>query len=289
MENISWWSWLLMGGMAALILLFFFIWAFNKPENKPTEGKMEIENTGLWNDIKAEFHTLVLTLFYKAKSATFWIAVLLIVRGLQMGGIEGMILAALSSLGYTGKEAYQNVQFGKIKANGGNTKTTTTVASVAPQINEKQVVAPTPPNPSEILPPVPQSFDVEAFDKLVEEKANTDYLEANDITRYFAAQDKFNSTQWADEYHFRTAQDYLVNKAQAAFEYKFGYPYAEAEKHLADDKKCPYYSVANMARQMGIDYWYMLRMVEKTFDVAGVQYNDWAGQRLLNAMKYTRS
>ena len=287
MENISWWAWLIMGGMAALILLFFFIWAFNKPENKSTEAKMKAENPSLWDDVKAEFHTLVLTLFYKLKSATFWIAVVLIIVGLQTGGVEGMLMALLSALGYTGKEAYQNVRFGQLKGNG--TNKVTTIASVAPQLSEKQVISPAMAQPPPgILPPVPQPFDVEEFDKSVEEKAKENYLEANDITRYFAAQDRFNSSQWADEYHFKAAQDYLVKKAQAAFQFKFGYPYAEADKHLDDDKKCPYYSVANMARQMGPDFWFMLRMVEKTLDVAGVQYNNWAEQQLPNVGKYAR-
>lgn len=107
-------------------------------------------------------------------------------------------------------------------------------------------------------------FNAEEFDKLVEEKAKTDYLEANDITRYFAAQDLGNTSKWAGLYHQLAYQDYMVAKAMKAFEGKFGFPYAEADKHLADDKKCPYYSVDNMARQKGIDFWYMLRMVRQT-------------------------
>lgn len=107
-------------------------------------------------------------------------------------------------------------------------------------------------------------FNAEEFDKLVEEKAKTDYLEANDITRYFAAQDLGNTSKWAGLYHQLAYQDYMVAKAMKAFESKFGFPYAEADKHLADDKKCPYYSVDNMARQKGIDFWYMLRMVRQT-------------------------
>lgn len=116
------------------------------------------------------------------------------------------------------------------------------------------------------LPPAAAAipFNAEEFDQLVEEKAKRDYLEANDITRYFAAQDLGNTTKWASLYHQLAYQDYMVAKAFKAFEAKFGFPYAEAEKHLADDKKCPYYSVDNMARQMGIDFWFMLRMVRST-------------------------
>ena len=109
-----------------------------------------------------------------------------------------------------------------------------------------------------------QTFNAEEFDKLVEEKAKRDYLEANDITRYFAAQDLGNNTKYSGLYHQLASQDYLVAKAFKAFAAKFGYPYQEAEKHLADDGKCPYYSVDNMARQKGIDFWFMLRMVRQT-------------------------
>jgi hypothetical protein len=99
---------------------------------------------------------------------------------------------------------------------------------------------------------------------MVEEKAKQSYLEANDITRYFAAQDLGNTTRWASLYHQLAFQDYMVAKAFKAFEAKFGFPYAEADKHLADNKSCPYYSVDNMARQKGIDFWFMLRMVRNT-------------------------
>ncbi len=110
MSNIQW---AIGGGIVALLILFIVIY-FKKPEQM--EVKMKAETPSLWDDVQAEFHTLVLTIFWKAKSATFWIAVILIVVGLQTGGIEGMLMALLSSLGYTAKETYQNVRFGQMKA-----------------------------------------------------------------------------------------------------------------------------------------------------------------------------
>lgn len=108
------------------------------------------------------------------------------------------------------------------------------------------------------------SFNAEEFDAKVEDRAKQSYLEANDITRYFAAADLGNTARWASLYHQLAYQDYMVAKAMKAFQAKFGYPYAEADKHLADDNKCPYYSVDNMARQKGIDFWFMLLMVRRT-------------------------
>lgn len=112
------------------------------------------------------------------------------------------------------------------------------------------------------------SFDAEAFDSLVEAKAKETYLEANDMTRYFAAQALGDATKFQSQYQQMQYRDYMEDKALKAFQAKFGFPYAEADKHLADDKSCPYYSVDNMARQKGIDFWYMLRMVRNTLSIA---------------------
>lgn len=135
--DFSFMTWVIIIAGLILIIGLTIIWTRAFKEVK-TEDKMKAE-PDLWADVKAEFHTLVLTLFYKAKSATFWIAVILIVVGLERGGLEGMLMAMLSALGYTSKEAYQNVRFGQMKANA--TKPDTTIAPVAPQINEKQSTA----------------------------------------------------------------------------------------------------------------------------------------------------
>ncbi len=112
---MAWQVWAYFGVGIALLIGLIIIWVKAFKEIKKAEVKMNTEPS-LWDDVKAEFHTLVLTLFYKAKSATFWITVILIFVGLQQGGLNGMLMAVLSALGYTGKEAYQNVRFGKMKA-----------------------------------------------------------------------------------------------------------------------------------------------------------------------------
>lgn len=108
-------------------------------------------------------------------------------------------------------------------------------------------------------PPAP--FDPAAFDEKVEHRAPEVYLDANDMTRFFAARDLGARTPCT---YLNKAVDYwlyLLDKAHKAFICKFGFPYNEAEKHLGDDKSCPYYSVDNMARQRGIDYYAMLRQL----------------------------
>jgi len=113
------------------------------------------------------------------------------------------------------------------------------------------------PELAEETPPAP--FDPAAFDESVEQRAPEVYLDANDMTRFFAARDIGRSIRCT---YLNKAVDYwlyLLDKAHKAFICKFGFPYNDAENHLGDDKSCPYYSVENMARQRGIDYYAMLR------------------------------
>jgi len=255
--NMTLWMWAVAGVIIVIGLIIIWSKAFKKTN---TEVKMKAESD-LWADVKAEFHTLVLTLFYKAKSATFWIAVILIVVGLQKGGIEGMLMAVLSALGYTSKEAFQNVKFGQMKADKEllNSPIASTIAEKALLPNypsdsldvpEKQQVL----QPDKVVWSEP--FDVEWFARHVLEQAKN-WIEINDITRYFAAE------SWGGTYAYSQLSDFqkqgykdeLTKYALKAFEYKFDYPFDEAEKHLKDDKSCPYYSVENMARQKGHDYW----------------------------------
>lgn len=110
-------------------------------------------------------------------------------------------------------------------------------------------------------PEPPTPFDPAAFDESVEQRAPEVYLDANDMTRFFAARDLGRTIRCT---YLNKAVDYwlyLLDKAHKAFICKFGFPYNEAEKHLGDDKSCPYYSVENMARQRGIDYYAMLRQL----------------------------
>jgi len=108
-------------------------------------------------------------------------------------------------------------------------------------------------------------FDAETFERKLEARAAGTYLEVNPITIFFATQDKGRATKCR---HIDQALAYWqlhVDKSMKAFEHMFGFPYREADKHLADaDPGCPYYSVDNMARQKGIHFWNMLRTVRKT-------------------------
>jgi len=108
-------------------------------------------------------------------------------------------------------------------------------------------------------------FDAEAFERKLKARAASTYLEVNPITIFLAAQDKGKANKCR---HIDQALAYwqlLVDKSMEAFEHMFGFPYREADKHLADAKTgCPYYSVDNMARQKGIHFWNMLRTVRKT-------------------------
>ncbi len=121
---------------------------------------------------------------------------------------------------------------------------------------QAQLKAPDP-ELAESLSPTP--FDPTAFDEKVESRAPEVYLAANDMTRFFAARDIGRTAPCS---YLNKAVDYwlyLLDKAHKAFICKFGFPYNDAENHLGDDKSCPYYSVENMARQRGIDYYAMLR------------------------------
>jgi len=108
-----------------------------------------------------------------------------------------------------------------------------------------------------------EPFDMEAFDKKLEARAANTYLEVNPITVFFAAQDKGKATRCQHIEQALSYWDFLVDKSMKAFEHMFGFRYDEADKHLADDKTCPYYSVDNMARQKGIHFWNMLRTVRR--------------------------
>jgi len=108
-----------------------------------------------------------------------------------------------------------------------------------------------------------EPFDLESFDKKLEARAANTYLEVNPITVFFAAQDKGKATKCRHIDQSLSYWDFLVDKSMKAFEHMFGFRYDEADKHLADDKTCPYYSVDNMARQKGIHFWNMLRTVRR--------------------------
>jgi len=108
-------------------------------------------------------------------------------------------------------------------------------------------------------------FDAEAFEQKLKARAASTYLEVNPITVFFAAQDKGRATKCRHVDQALAYWQLLMDKSMKAFEHMFGFPYREADKHLADDDpKCPYYSVDNMARQKGIHFWNMLRTVRKT-------------------------
>jgi len=104
-----------------------------------------------------------------------------------------------------------------------------------------------------------EPFDAEAFGKNLETRAAKTSGVVNPATILYAAESKGKITKCYDLDNALLYWDMLCTKTEDAFSFIFGYPYSEAEKHLADDKTCPYYSVDNMARQKGIEYWAMLR------------------------------
>ena len=111
-------------------------------------------------------------------------------------------------------------------------------------------------------------FDVEDFagvdDRKLKNRAAQTYIEVTPVTVFFAAKDKGKTTRCKHIDQALSYWDFLRTKVLEAFEDMFGFPYAEADNHLADDdKECPYYSVENMARQKGIHYWAMLRNVRE--------------------------
>ena len=120
---------------------------------------------------------------------------------------------------------------------------------------------------ADILQPIAEEayfdpFDHEAFAKKLEARAARTYLEVTPATVYFASLDKGKSTRCQHLDQALAYWDFLVTRVRLAFTHMYGFPYEEADKHLADDNKdCPYYSVENMARQKGIHFWNMLRQV----------------------------
>ena len=110
-----------------------------------------------------------------------------------------------------------------------------------------------------------EPFDPQAFASKLDTRAARQYLEINPITTYFAAQDKGKITPCHHLDQALSYWDFLATKSREAFEHMFGFPFQDAEQHLADDNPdCPYYSVDNMARQKGIHNWTMLRNVRWT-------------------------
>lgn len=274
MSNLQW---TIAGAILGVLILFIIIYIITKKQT--TEVKMKAENPGLWDDVKVELHTLVLTLFYKLKSATFWIAVILIVIGLRTGGMEGMLMAILSALGYTGKEAYQNVKFGQMK---NERKVLETVRS--PRISENAPIIPDTTNPfaspekQQIPSPVPKPFDVKEFEEKVTSRALNVYGVENEITKFFAAIDMLGPLPLnPEDYKTSILFEAVAQHGLKAYEEKFGFEYAESELHLKDDKKCEYYSVSNMARQKGIDFWSMLIKVERALANANFPFYNWSG------------
>lgn len=107
-----------------------------------------------------------------------------------------------------------------------------------------------------------EPFDQEAFSKKLELRAAKTYLEVTPITVFFAAQDKGKQTKCQHIDQALAYWDFLLTKVREAFDHMYGFPYQDAEEHLAEDNpNCPYYSVENMARQKGIHFWNMLRNV----------------------------
>ncbi len=128
------------------------------------------------------------------------------------------------------------------------------------------------------LKPVPAPFDIKEFEERIEARATNVYGGSNEITKFFAATDLLGPLP-LDPADYKTAIlfEAVASHGLKAYKEKYGFDYEDSENHLLDNKKCPYYSVANMARQMGIDFWSMLIRVEKALDNAGFPNFDWSG------------
>jgi len=150
---------------------------------------------------------------------------------------------------------------------------------------------------AEILAPLAEEsyfdpFDQEAFSKKLQARAAKTYLEVTPTTLYFASLDKGKVTKCAHLDQALAYWDFLVMQVRAAFTHIYGFPYEEADTHLADhNKQCPYYSVENMARQKGIHFWNMLRQVRwisrKQQDLESLALTDIDWQAKLNPTDHT--
>ncbi len=225
------------------------------------------------NTVGAAFAWPVLSIPVGADTVTAITAIVLWVFGL-VTIYAPTIIATIANKKYTDSKTAQNIagiEAGTAMSNGQVVRVENTTP---PNPTNTGVVTEQPAKPSTSIFPI-KSFDTIKFAQEVEELAKSTYLEANDINRFFAASDHGRIVEWDSEYDQNLYNDYLVNMALKAFQAKFGFPLAEAEQHLADDAGkpggCAYYSVDNMARQKGIDFWNLLLMVRSTIDKATSQ------------------
>ncbi len=182
--------------------------------------------------------------------------------------LGAMLLSGIVYLTVEGVNDLQREKTNTARAHSGSAASVAQVPYRSP-VTQNGAVAILTPTDGQISPPGSfQPFDPQVFDERVELHAKQGYLEANDITRFFAAQDVGFATKCQHISQALAYWDYLVMRAHKAFEAKFGYPYEEADKHLKDDKTCPYYSVDSMARQKGADFWRMLLDLRRTIKCA---------------------
>lgn len=131
---------------------------------------------------------------------------------------------------------------------------------------------------SPIIEQVPLPFNQEDWEKRIDSYTASSYGIVTEITRFYASIDMLGSLP-PDPTDYTTALKFDISARHglAAYKEKFGFFYAESEKHLLDDKKCQYYSVPNMARQKGIDFWSMLIKVERALYNARFDCYNWSG------------
>lgn len=173
-----------------------------------------------------------------------------------------MLAMMLSGITYLVVEGIRDIQREKNQArlSPGMPAAAPDAAAAPPQFPHNTQPSPQPQNPQN-SPPQPvvwQPLDMSDIEARVEHLARDHYLESNEFTRLYAAESVGRHIPCVHIDQALQYWDYLVSLAHKAFEAKFGFPYQEADKHLADDKSCPYYSIDNMARQRGIDFWRML-------------------------------
>lgn len=171
-----------------------------------------------------------------------------------------MLAMMLSGITYLLVEGIRDIQREKNLSSPGTPATAPDSAVAPPQFPDTTQGSPPPQNPQNFTPQalVWQPLDMNDIEARVEHLAKDHYLEANEFTRLYAAESLGRHIPCVHIDQALQYWDYLVNLAHKAFEAKFGFPFQDADKHLADDKSCPYYSIDNMARQRGIDYWRML-------------------------------
>ena len=124
-------------------------------------------------------------------------------------------------------------------------------------------------------PPIP--FDKEAFAKEVESSVNGMYGESNPATLFFTAEAKLrNVWKFNNSQSLKEAWQFIFKLVGDAFIWKWGTDYDNAILYLNDSQGCPscattkgctYPDIDFKARQLGMDYYFILREYRRVKDI----------------------